>query len=198
MKYGKLLILSVILLASVSACENLLGVRDVEKPDGNTTNPWIPATQGDKVFTNLESVFSKRSKDYYLYNFFHSDSSEGKHFRFVPSPASQASYPGKFDSWTLDNEYAWFSALNSLLPADSTLSLSFSNIVQYSDLGDSLKYEADYTIRAHLATKDLPGIYSGHSYFTLIRDSDNTWVILYWEDINSTGEPDWSMLKAQF
>lgn len=181
------------------ACGELLGLREVEDPDVNIGSTWIPATQGEILFSNLESVFEGRNKEYYLYNFYENDSSaQNTSFKFIASPTAQIKYSDKFIDWTLQNEYSWFSGLLSQVAADSVLSLEFTTIQLVTDYGDSLKYYTEYLIKANHSQTSISRIFSGNSYFILIRDPLNYWRILNWEDFNSSGDPDWSVLKAQF
>jgi|GEM_PF-2548413 len=176
-------------------CGDLLGLRDIEDPDVKGGGAWVPATQAETIFSNLEKVFEERNKEYYLYNFVEADSSA---FRFEPSPAAAALYPGLFTAWDLQDEYAYFASLVSSVHADSVLTLEFSEITLNRDMGDSADYELRYRIEAGHRLENTASLFSGRSYFRCVRTGTGTWVIQNWEDINSTGESDWSVLKASF
>lgn len=198
-RFGKIfqLTLLVVLTGILSACGDLLGVRDPELPDQSTESHWVPATTPDLVIANMENAFTYREYETYVKCL--SDTGEYKLplFRFKPSVAASVKYPGKFDVWGLPEEQIWFQSVLAACPKDSLFSLTITEDEPFTESQDTLEYQFSYVLDIRHTRQGLPVKYQGKGIFRMVRDARNTWMIHYWEDIG-TGEPDWTDLKALF
>lgn len=185
------------LICTVTACGDLLGVRDPEPPDGPTESHWVPATTPDIVIANMENAFIYREFETYIKCL--SDTSEYNLplFRFKPSVASSIKYPGKFEVWSISEEQIWFQSVLASCPPDSLFRLKITEDEPFTEVKDSVEYQFSYSLDIHHNHQGPPVKYAGKGIFKMVRDARNYWMIYYWEDIG-TGDPDWTDLKALF
>ncbi len=187
----------VFLSALLPSCGDLLGVRDPEPPDRPTESHWIPATTPDVVIENLKQAFVNREFETYMKCLSDTTSYNLPAFRFKPSAVSSVKYPGKFDTWSSTDEQIWFQSVLAASPPDSLFKLTLTEDEPFVESLDTVEYQFTYALDIHHNRQGPPSRYEGKGVFKMIRDSRNYWLIYYWEDI-STGEPDWTDLKALF
>ena len=190
------LLILLIFLPGISSCD-VFGTREPENPI-NAGSAFEPPTTPSIVLRNMQSALNFGNALDYRKSF--SDSSVGlPAFQFQPSVEGQSVAPGRFATWSINDEEAYIRNIFSELASGATASVSFSpSEINDVPIGDSIRFIADYAVSFPHTRQGIEREASGRLLFTLRLSSRNEWYITYWQDIAVDGNPTWSLLKAQF
>ncbi len=183
-----------ILLTFVTGCD-LLTTRDAQSPGNTRSNFEVPVTP-EICIQNLVNSMQDKNVENYLACFANPSFSE-KNFQFVPSSGAAAQFPSLSQDWDLMAEDQYFRNMISKIESDLPVTLIFTG-TGYSPQGDSLIFDAAYTLNVPHNQTDLPTNFQGEVRFSMIRDSRSTWSIYYWQDNKTSTSSSWSELKGRF
>ena len=188
-----------VIVVSLVACAscNLLSTRDPQQPSQQTS--FRTPTAPDVVLQNFQDAINNRDAASYTRCF--ADSSHGgTAYRFVPAADAQQVYAGKFLSWGVREESAYFLNLKSQVSADAEMNVFLDSTKFESQSSDSSVVESNYTLIANHNISSRPTKVVGRMHLTIKPDPlTQLWAISNWIDIaGGTAEPSWSMLKALF
>lgn len=183
-------------LVLFSGC-GIFDTRDPENPI-NAGSAFEPPTSPSIVLRNMQSALNFANALDYRKCF--SDSSVGlQPFRFQASVEGLAVAPGRFATWTVNDEEAYIRNIFAELAEDATASVSFNpSDIADVPIGDSIRFTADYAVSFPHTRQGVEREASGRLLFTLKLSPRNEWYITYWQDIAVDGKPTWSLLKARF
>lgn len=180
-----------ILIPFIIASCDLLTTRTPEDPVNSGSN-FIPASDGETLFKNLQSSIQDGIVENYMACFVDSSYLK-KNFVFNPSSGSVINHQS-LSYWDLKAEKNYFINLQSKIQQKSKINFSYT-ITEKVPSSDSAEYVIDYTISITSAV--LPGTFSGSSRFKIFEDSRNQWVIVEWQDIKKDDFESWSDLKGR-
>ncbi len=179
------------------ACENPFSTRKAEPPDNQNPSTFIPPTNPEFVFLNLQFAVRERNVENYILSFVDSTLSQ-QQFTFVPDQGVAAANPGTFAGWSLEDERLYFIQLLRETPTDSVHSLSFVE-ESSSEISGTATFTQNYElIFKHSLTGNTPTEFRGQSIFWLERNETGNWAIYRWQDLGNGTDPSWSELKALF
>ncbi len=181
----------------IAGCTNPFQTREPNPPESGRLS-WIPPRRPEIVLENLKNAILEQNVENYLRCL--SDSSRNaRPFQFIADPQVASENPGTFETWTLDDERAYFSQLRAFLPDDSLHFLTLEP-VQFTQYADSAFFVQNYilTVRHTQQKQGVPGQVSGQARFWMGIDPFGDWSIYRWEDRSLGDRPTWSVLKAIF
>ncbi len=179
------------------ACENPFSTRKAEPPDTRNPSTFVPPTNPEFVFINLEFAVLERNVENYIRSFVDSTRSQER-FNFVPDQGVEAVNPGTFINWNLERERRYLSQVLQDTPADSVRNLSFE-VESSSETSRTATFTQNYElIFKHTLGGNIPSEFRGQSKFWLERNDTGDWAIYRWEDFTNGVDPSWSELKALF
>lgn len=184
----------VLCAAVLSGCE-LFSTRDPEPPSSGSST-YTPPTSPDLVLTNLRNAVLEKNTENYLRCLVDTLNSS-RAFAFFPASAAAARYPSAFQSWSLQSEKSYFSALVAITPknAASVLILTGGFTMVASD---SALYACDYQATFLHGIAGVPETVRGNLQLVLAPDRNSFWSIVRWTDIALAAEPSWSEWKGRF
>lgn len=184
------------LVPGISSCD-VFGTREPETPI-NAGSAFESPTTPSIVLRNMQSALNFGNALDYRKCF--SDSSLGlPGFQFQPSVEGQSVAPGRFASWTINDEESYIRNIFAELAPGTAASVSFNpSDITDVPIGDSIRFTADYAVSFPHTRQGVEREASGRLLFTLRLSSRNEWYITYWQDIAVDGNPSWSLLKARF
>jgi len=177
-------------------CQNPFATREPEPPQTGQSN-WIQPTSPTYVLVNLKNAVSEKNKSNYLRCLADTGVSE-KEYRFLPEPAVANANPGVFWEWGKEAESNYINQMYSFLPADSSISVTFSRLKEttYQDSVILLQtYQLNFDEKC---IDDCMRRLEGQAEFRLIRTADDFWYIYRWSDYSTSDKMTWSALKARF
>ena len=178
-------------------CENPFTTRKAEPPDTQNPSTFIPPTNPEFVFLNLQFAVLEWNVENYILSFVDSTRSQQR-FTFVPDQGVAAVNPGTFADWNLENERRYLFQVLQATPGDSAHSLSFGEESR-SETSKTATFTQNYElIFKHSLGRNIPTEFRGQSIFFLERNDTGDWVIYRWEDFTNGVDPSWSELKALF
>ena len=189
MKYIFLLFFSIF----ITGCD-LFSVRDAEVPNQPRSNYQLAVTP-DILIENLQNSLKDKSMENYIASFANASFTTQK-FSFSPAASASSQFPALTDNWDLSNEQQYFNNLVTKVGFNSPITLILSNVSSVS-FGDSLVYNASYSLNVPSTSADLPSNYQGELKFNMIRDSRSVWVIYFWQDTKNSSLLSWSDLKGR-
>ncbi len=183
----------------------IFSTRAPQPPVVSNTFLWTPATTPDFLLENFTGTLKLLDASDYMRVFISaSDSGESsKSYTFSPSPGLDAPSRSIFTVWSVPSEGAWLAKLETLLPANSELSITLSNPAIDEVSGSiSEDYAISIPTPASSATV-LPSLVQGTLQMqcaqVTTQEGTKEWRIVSWSDYpskNGTG-PTWSDLKAK-
>ncbi|MCE1164607.1 MAG: hypothetical protein LWX07_04295 [Bacteroidetes bacterium] len=181
----------IIIAAALHSC----ALRDDETPTNSRTT-FVPPTSPDLVMVNLQFAVIEKDVNNYMACFVDSMYST-RRYAYVPDVVSQIQYP-IFQNWKLSNEKTYFTSLITLMDANATSNVFFSNPT-LNTLADTAVYDADYLLRADHQKTNVAKTLKGKIRLILSADSRNLWSIHKWIDFKTQDtDTTWSVLKANF
>lgn len=194
---GPALYVGIVLVSMLLLGCDLFATREPESPiTGGSLfeQPTTPTT----VLRNMQNAINFSNPLDYRKCF--SDSAVGlEPFRFQPSAEGLSVSPGRFVDWSIDDEEGYIRTIFSeLVPgAASTLVLTPDEVTA-TPIGDSITYNADYTVSFPHTREGVEREATGRLVFTMKLSPRNEWYITRWQDIAVNNQPSWSLLKARF
>ncbi|MBN1779518.1 hypothetical protein JW948_00140 [bacterium] len=187
---------SVVLICSLlllSACDHPFSTREPEKPVTSQSS-WIPPHTPDDVLVNMIHAVHERNLENYMRCF--ADGSDAvSMFHFKPDPEAAALYPFLLN-WTLAQEQNVLRQTFSLVPLDSSLSLTFPVTVRDVLAADSAVMVRQYAWSIHHLDDAMPTFLEGHAEIRMKENSVGEWVVYYWDDHAISDIPSFSLWKA--
>lgn len=185
----------------------LFSTRTPEPPSSSTSFIWTPATSPGYLLQDFTGALQILDAPDYMRVFINSsDSGSGtKIFSFTPAPGLDPTSRGIFTNWNVQSEGAWLQKLSSLLPANSQLTVTLSNVVTSQGSANSASISADYSISIPSSTSSsvLPSVVAGSFQmglaFVTTDQGTSEWRIVSWSDFlpqNATGST-WTDLKVK-
>lgn len=165
-------------------------VREPAAP--NTSGEWNPPSEPQILIENLRKAFNGLN----LINYERCFAKTG--FSFVAEPTVAGNSIGVFARWTLVEELEYVKNLRNRSNLSIANDLTLSNVRTNFLTGDSIEYNATYSIRLnHLDSTFGKYNFAGNLIFTMRRNDNNEWIIRRWQD-NQTSGPCWSEIKQRF
>ena len=178
-------------------CTNPFKTREPEEPEvGRST--WIPPRRPEMVLENLRNAILEQNVENYL-RCLSDTSNQARRFQFLADPLVASENPGTFETWSKDDERAYFSQIRALTPQDSLHFLALVP-VQTTQFADSALFVQDYTLTVRHTQQEqgVPGQVSGQARFWIGVNDFGDWAIYRWADRALGVQPTWSVLKAIF
>ncbi len=191
-----LLVLTTCVTYGSAGCD-VFSPREPEPPIGEGSD-FQPATSPSIVLRNLQNSLTFANALDYRRCF--SDSSASlPSFHFTPAPDGAAVAPGRFSDWRLSDEEGYIRTLLSELAPGGvpTLILTPPDVTE-APIGDSIRYEAEYSVNFPHTRSGVEREAFGQLIFTMKLSNRNEWFITNWRDVPLDGRPTWSVLKARF
>ncbi len=179
---------TMLLLVVVSGC-GLFETRDPESPTGSQASDNL-ALSPTEALIQLESAITLHDPNLYL-------TAISETFEFAATPSAFSEDPAYFDDWTYTREDVFIRSLlsSTLLPPDSTATLTFTPIEEVS-FADSAVFRESYTLEIAPANETLPRLYAGVADLTLKREQDGGWRVVRWFDDAGGDDLTMSHLRA--
>jgi hypothetical protein len=182
--------------AFCAGCKNPFSMREPEPPV-TVRSDWTPPLRPELVLDNLSGAIRERNADNYLRCLAAGDYGAPV-FRFEPDPKVAADYPGLFAAWNRDRELAAIRQVFSLVPADSTCTLTWTGTVRRFTESDSAVFVERYRLEAHHTQSGIGREFEGQAELRLAEDQRGEWSVYLWID-NAVGESrSWTTLKSAF
>lgn len=186
-----------LVLGVLSGSCSIFEPREPEEPIG-TGSQFEPPTSPSILLANLKSSLTFTNALDYRRSF--SDSSLGlPAYRFTPAADGAAVAPGRFADWSVAEEENYLQRIFSELEpgAIPTLILSPPTVTE-APIGDSIRYEAEYSVNFPHTRAGVEREAFGRLVFTMKLSNRNEWYITAWRDIPVDSRPTWSVIKARF
>ena len=196
-----------ILIFGISFSGCLFSTRPPEPPSSSNTFIWTPATTPDYLLQDFTGTLQILDAPDYMRVFISSSDSGSatKAFSFTPAPGLDQSSRGIFSNWNVSSEGAWVQKLSSLLPANSHITVTLSNVLPSQSSANSATVSADYSISIPSSTSSsvLPNVVAGSFQmglaFVTTEQGTSEWRIVSWSDFlpqSGTGST-WTDLKVK-
>jgi hypothetical protein len=175
-------------------CVNPFGIRDPEIPI-DPQSGWVPPLTPEQLLTNFQDAISGRNLDHYMRCLTDPTYSD-RLYRFDPDPEVAVVYPDVFAVWDRNMEGYVAQQAFSLVPADSTLLLTFIEDVDTFIASDSAVFVKRYRLKLPHEQSGLNTVFEGQVEWRLSPDQRGEWTIYRWIDNGLSGLDSWSLLKA--
>lgn len=175
-------------LLLLTAC---FDTREVEPPTSSSSD-WVSPTDYNILLANLQRAVDQQNVQNYL-RCFRADA-----LKYFPSTQTYSGNELLWDSWTWQDEQAWFSNLKSNLGLTSGNRLLLSQVDLQSFASDSLRYIGTYDMVMNHTDTSLTVRFVGQLEFLCKVNSFNEWEVTRWTDIETHNDSSWSRLKLNY
>jgi len=196
-----------LILFGITFAGCLFSTRTPEPPSSSNTFIWTPATTPDYLLQDFKGTLPILDAPDYMRVFISSSDSGSatKTFTFTPAPGLDPTSRGIFTVWNVQSEGAWLQKLSSLLPANSQLTVTLSNVVTSQNSANTATISADYSISipssssSSVLPSQVEGSFQMGLVFVTTEQGTSEWRIVSWSDFlpqSGTGST-WTDLKVK-
>ncbi|MEX0686384.1 MAG: hypothetical protein WD267_00685 [Balneolales bacterium] len=173
---------------------SLFDTRDPEDPGQGNGSLFIQPDRANDVIDNLINAVENLNQLNYLRCL--SDNI----FEYIPTSQAQNNAPELWESWSKQDEEAYFNNMRAAAENFSGHQLQFQN-EDFSPSGNTTLFTADYSLtiihNQSSAQGNIPSVVTG-SVIISLRAEDGLWVIESWSDASDSNSPSWSDMRATF
>ncbi|MBK9451406.1 MAG: hypothetical protein IPN95_18740 [Bacteroidetes bacterium] len=162
------------------------------EPPSQTSSDWISPTDHNILLANLIRSVDQQNVQNYLRCF------KADAFRFNPSTQTYTGNELIWDSWSWQDEQAWFSNLKENLGLNSGNRLTLDQVDLQAFSSDSLRYIGEYDLVMNHTDTSLTVRFVGQLEFLCKVNSFNEWEIARWTDYETKQDSSWSRLKLNY
>lgn len=172
----------------LSAC---FETRDVEPPSQSSSD-WVSPTDYNILLANFKRSVDQQNIQNYLRCF------KAEAFRYNPSTQIYTGNELIWDSWSWQDEQAWFTNLKENLGLVSGNHLVLDQVDLQAFSSDSLRYIGEYDMVMNHTDTSLTVRFVGQLEFLCKVNSFNEWEIARWTDYETKQDSSWSRLKLNY
>jgi hypothetical protein len=176
---------------ALAVCTSCFNTRDVEPPDQSSSD-WVSPTDYTILLKNFERAIGQQNIQNYL------RCMKADHLRYVPSTPTYTGNQLIWDSWSWQDEQAWFSNVKEHLGLSSGNGLALHQVDLQSFSSDSVRYIGDYELVMNHTDTALTVRFVGQLEFLCKTNAYNEWEIARWIDYETHPDSSWSRLKLAY
>jgi len=187
-KYLTIYFLVILLGLGWGAC---FRTRTIEPPNTGGS-AWITPSDYTILLTNLQAAIGNHDVQNYLRCF------NQEQLDFQPAASLLNNNEVVWQNWSWQDEQAYFNNMATQLSSLSGNSLSLTEIDLQDVSADSLRYVGNYSLQIFHTDSTLSTLFKGQIQLTVKLNEFNEWEIHRWQDIETSLDSSWSLLKLTY